>query len=47
MSEIGKHEALSEEKLCPVLGMYRAPSFEKAVDMADHLVRCVCVCVCV
>lgn len=35
---IGKHEALSEEKLCPVLAMYKAPTFEKAVDMADKLI---------
>ena len=39
VSGIGKEEPLSEEKLCPVLGMYRAPSFDVAVDMADRLIR--------
>lgn len=39
VSEIGKHEPLSEEKLCPVLAMYRSPSFEDAVDKADRLIR--------
>ncbi|GAX83565.1 hypothetical protein CEUSTIGMA_g10990.t1 [Chlamydomonas eustigma] len=36
---IGKEEPLSEEKLCPVLGMYRAADYASAVDMADRLVR--------
>ncbi len=28
-----------QEKLSPVLAMYRAPEFEKAVSMADQLIR--------
>ncbi|GAX80319.1 hypothetical protein CEUSTIGMA_g7757.t1 [Chlamydomonas eustigma] len=36
---IGKEEPLSEEKLCSVLGMYRAADYDSAVDMADRLVR--------
>lgn len=36
---IGKEEPLSEEKLCPVLAMYKAPDFKGAVDMADRLVN--------
>ncbi|KAL4451627.1 hypothetical protein ABPG75_007289 [Micractinium tetrahymenae] len=36
---IGKEEPMSEEKLCPVLAMYRAPDFKGAVDMADRLVN--------
>ena len=39
VSVIGKEEPLSEEKLCPILGMYRASDFNKAVDMADRLIR--------
>ncbi len=39
IEEIGHQEPLSEEKLSPVLGMYRASSFDVAVDMADRLVR--------
>jgi acetaldehyde dehydrogenase/alcohol dehydrogenase len=35
---IGKHEPLSEEKLCPLLAMYRAADFEDAVQKADRLV---------
>lgn len=35
---IGKDEPLSEEKLCPVLAMYKAPNFETAVTMADKLI---------
>ncbi|GFH23969.1 uncharacterized protein HaLaN_21675, partial [Haematococcus lacustris] len=35
---IGKAEPLSEEKLCPVLAMYRAADFEAAASMADQLV---------
>jgi len=38
VAEIGHQEPLSEEKLCPVLAMYKAPGFEKAVDMADKLI---------
>jgi acetaldehyde dehydrogenase/alcohol dehydrogenase len=29
---------LLQEKLCPLLAMYRAPSFERAVSMADALI---------
>ena len=36
---IGKEEPLSEEKLCPVLAMYRAPDFKNAVTMADKLIN--------
>ncbi|GAB4813245.1 hypothetical protein N2152v2_000291 [Parachlorella kessleri] len=36
---IGKEEPLSEEKLCPVLAMYRAPDFKGAVTMADKLIN--------
>ncbi|EFN58161.1 hypothetical protein CHLNCDRAFT_141971 [Chlorella variabilis] len=36
---IGKEEPLSEEKLCPVLAMYRASDFEDAVDKAARLVN--------
>ena len=39
ISVIGKTEELSEEKLCPILGMYRAPNFHTAVDMADKLIK--------
>ena len=39
ISEIGHHEALSEEKLCPILACFKAPTFEAAVDMADRLVK--------
>ena len=35
---IGKEEPLSEEKLCPVLAMYRAPDFHAAVAAADKLI---------
>ena len=35
---IGKEEPLSEEKLSPLLAMYRASSFESAVAKADRLV---------
>ncbi|PSC68567.1 bifunctional acetaldehyde-alcohol dehydrogenase [Micractinium conductrix] len=35
---IGKEEALSQEKLCPVLAMYRASNFHDAVEKADRLV---------
>lgn len=37
---IGVEEPLSQEKLCPVLAMYRAADFEEATKMADRLVRC-------
>lgn len=36
---IGKEEPLSEEKLSPLLAMYRASTFESAVAKADRLVR--------
>ncbi|KAG1664035.1 hypothetical protein FOA52_010454 [Chlamydomonas sp. UWO 241] len=36
---IGHMEPLSEEKLCPILACYKAPSFEAAVDMADRLIN--------
>ncbi len=32
-------EAFAHEKLSPVLAMYRAPSFEDALDKADRLIR--------
>lgn len=35
VSVIGKAEPLSEEKLCPLLAMYKADDFEAAVAMAD------------
>ena len=35
---IGKEEPLSEEKLCPVLAMYRARDFDDAIAKADKLV---------
>ncbi|KAI7843832.1 hypothetical protein COHA_002730 [Chlorella ohadii] len=35
---IGKDEPLSEEKLCPVLAMYRARDFDDAIAKADKLV---------
>lgn len=38
VNHIGKEEPLSEEKLSPILAMYRAPTFDDAVDMADALV---------
>lgn len=52
---IGTDEPLSEEKLCPVLAMYRARDFDDAIAKADKLVggrkglrvrvgpKCVCV----
>ena len=55
MEGIGKDEPLSEEKLCPVLAMYRARDFDDAIAKADKLVgggrgwrvrvglKCVCV----
>eukprot|EP00887_Chlorella_sp_A99_P006620 scaffold3.g6620.t1 len=36
---IGDSEPFSKEKLCPVLGMYRARDFDAAVDMADQLIN--------
>ncbi len=36
---IGKEEPLSEEKLCPLLAMYKAPEYHTALDMADRLVN--------
>lgn len=37
-SEIGHHEPFSAEKLSPVLGLYKAKSFEEATQMAKNLV---------
>ena len=39
VEDIGHHEPLSEEKLCPILAMYKAKSFEDGVDKADKLVN--------
>uniref|UniRef100_A0A7R9YRG3 alcohol dehydrogenase n=1 Tax=Chlamydomonas euryale TaxID=1486919 RepID=A0A7R9YRG3_9CHLO len=39
VERVGHDEALSEEKLCPVLAFYKAPTFEACVDTADKLVR--------
>jgi acetaldehyde dehydrogenase / alcohol dehydrogenase len=36
---IGKEEPLSYEKLCPVLGLYRAKTWDAALDMAHKLVN--------
>jgi acetaldehyde dehydrogenase/alcohol dehydrogenase len=36
-SEIGKEEAMSYEKLCPVLGLYRASDFKDGVQVAKRL----------
>eukprot|EP00887_Chlorella_sp_A99_P006632 scaffold3.g6632.t1 len=36
---IGDSEPFSKEKLCPILGMYRARDFDAAVDMADRLIN--------
>ncbi|EFN53515.1 hypothetical protein CHLNCDRAFT_58567 [Chlorella variabilis] len=38
VDRIGKDEPLSEEKLCPLLAMYRARDFDDAVQKADRLV---------
>jgi hypothetical protein len=46
---IGHDEAFSQEKLCPILGMYKAPTFEKACEVRGRLNGAgqpgVCVCV--
>ncbi len=39
ITEIGKHEPLSEEKLSPVLAMYCSPTIEDAIDKAEQLVN--------
>lgn len=39
ITEIGKHEPLSEEKLSPLLAMYSSPTIEDAVDKAEQLVN--------
>ena len=39
VTDIGKSEPLSEEKLSPILAMFRAPDFHTAVDMADRLIK--------
>jgi acetaldehyde dehydrogenase / alcohol dehydrogenase len=39
VTEIGKVEPLSEEKLSPILAMYRASTFINAVDKAEELVQ--------
>ncbi len=36
---IDKNDPFAHEKLSPVLGFYRAPTFKKAVDMAQELVE--------
>lgn len=36
---INRDDPFAHEKLSPVLGFYRAPSFDKAVDMAQELVE--------
>lgn len=38
VEHIGLEEPFSEEKLSPILGMYRASSFETGLEMADKLV---------
>ena len=39
VKKIGKDEPFSFEKLSPVLAMYKAKSFEDAVDKADQLIK--------
>lgn len=39
VESVGPEEVLSSEKLCPVLGLYRAPSFEQALEVANNLVE--------
>jgi len=39
VDEVGESEPFSFEKLSPVLAMYKASSFEEAVDNAVELVR--------
>ena len=39
VSEIGKEEPLSEEKLSPILALYSAKTFVDAVDKAENLVN--------
>lgn len=36
---VGPEEVLSSEKLCPILGLYRAPSFDEALNIANNLVE--------
>ncbi|HLP87153.1 MAG TPA: bifunctional acetaldehyde-CoA/alcohol dehydrogenase [Nostocaceae cyanobacterium] len=39
VSAVGKEEALSYEKLSPILAMYRASTFTEAVDIAEALIE--------
>jgi acetaldehyde dehydrogenase / alcohol dehydrogenase len=39
VNEIGDSEPLSSEKLCPVLAMYKARSFEHATELAEALLE--------
>ncbi|PNW71110.1 hypothetical protein CHLRE_17g746997v5 [Chlamydomonas reinhardtii] len=38
VEKIGPEEALSQEKLCPILAMYRAPDYDHGVKMACELI---------
>ncbi len=38
-SEVGSNEPFSNEKLCPVLAMYRVSTFDEAVTLAEQLVE--------
>ena len=38
VSVVGRTEPLSFEKLCPVLGLYRVPTWEGALETAKKLV---------
>ncbi|AKJ65703.1 bifunctional acetaldehyde-CoA/alcohol dehydrogenase [Kiritimatiella glycovorans] len=38
VDEVGEHEPFAFEKLSPVLALYRAPAFDRAVDRAVELV---------
>eukprot|EP00727_Mastigamoeba_balamuthi_P006801 m51a1_g2741 putative Aldehyde-alcohol dehydrogenase (904) ;mRNA; r:910823-914015 len=39
ITEVGKQEPWSLEKLCPTLGMFKVPSFEAGVDLAFRAVQ--------
>jgi acetaldehyde dehydrogenase/alcohol dehydrogenase len=39
VKEIGASEPFAYEKLCPILGMYRAGTYDEAVSMADKLIQ--------
>ncbi len=39
VSSVGEEEPFSQEKLSPVLAMYKAETFDEALDKADALVR--------